>query len=206
MIGQIPQNPDIMILSQSILPTVDTVYWIFSTIPQVLAALVGLIVTGVLFYYPSLDKRVETTPEVKDIIDTIKKRLHRYVGFLLISSAVAIVLDILIMRYASFSVSVMTSEDKFICCIPQSTSFWVSLLVNSVPIVALIVIMMEIMSPKFEDDTIEEERKKINRQQEKRVLKEVSEETKGPKIKPKRITTQRVEKNQILHLRVMDIK
>ena len=171
-----------MIEEQSSSSSIDTVYWIYSSVPQVLAALVGLIVTGVLFYYPSLDKRVEANLEFKDIVDTVKKRLHRYVGFLLISTAVAIALDIVIMRYASQSASIMTSDTELIRCIPQSILFWVSLAINSIPILALIWVMMRIMAPGFEDITIERERQKIIIRQQKAIENEDRKESKDNRV------------------------
>lgn len=50
--------------------------WLFSTAPQALAALVGLIFTGVAFILGAIDKEVARDESRKDIYDEMKREIH----------------------------------------------------------------------------------------------------------------------------------
>jgi len=51
----------------------DTLYWILSTLPQVIGALTGLLVAGITFLFQSLDKEMEKDESSIPAIMEIKK-------------------------------------------------------------------------------------------------------------------------------------
>lgn len=161
----------------------DTIFWIFSTFPQVLAALVGLIVTGVVFYYPSLDKRVEKNKEDEIVVDTVKEYLHRHVVLLLSFTTFVIIVDVVILSYAYEIISLFQKAQcsEFTNLIRYI--FWLVIGLNLIPMVALVIILVNILSPKFESNKMSEERGKIIKNQAKAIIKEKKDFEKENKSK-----------------------
>jgi hypothetical protein len=54
----------------------DTLYWVFSTMPQTLAAFVGLVIAGVSFIQQRIDDIVETDSTYTEIYEDVKKYIH----------------------------------------------------------------------------------------------------------------------------------
>lgn len=80
--------------------TKDTIYWIFSTLPQVLAALAGLIMAGLAIYDQNLKREIDRDSSLKSIINPIQKRLFRESMVFFIISVLAIIADVVAMGYA----------------------------------------------------------------------------------------------------------
>lgn len=53
----------------------EALYWIFSTAPQTLAALVGLLIAGIAFIYGKIDDLTKD-PTMEEIGNTAKNRIH----------------------------------------------------------------------------------------------------------------------------------
>lgn len=70
--------------------------WLFSTAPQALAALVGLIFTGVAFILGAIDKEIARDETREDIFDEMKKEIHSNMKYLFILAGVSIGLDLLL--------------------------------------------------------------------------------------------------------------
>lgn len=70
--------------------------WLFSTAPQALAALVGLIFTGVAFILGAIDKEIARDETREDICDEMKKEIHSNMKYLFILAGVSIGLDLLL--------------------------------------------------------------------------------------------------------------
>lgn len=70
--------------------------WLFSTAPQALAALVGLIFTGVAFILGAIDKEVAQDDTRKDIYDEMKREIHVNMKSLYWLTGVSVVLDLLL--------------------------------------------------------------------------------------------------------------
>ena len=68
--------------------------WLFSTSPQALAALVGLIFAGVAFIIGAIDKQVELDETRDDISMAMKKYIHVNMKWLFWLSGFSIVLDL----------------------------------------------------------------------------------------------------------------
>lgn len=69
--------------------------WLFSTAPQALAALVGLIFTGVAFIIGAIDKEIARDNTRESICLEMKKEIHRYMRILFILAGVSVSLDLL---------------------------------------------------------------------------------------------------------------
>ena len=68
--------------------------WLFSTAPQALAALVGLIFTGVAFILGAIDKETARDETRKDIYDEMKRDIHVNMRWLYWLAGISVVLDL----------------------------------------------------------------------------------------------------------------
>lgn len=75
----------------------DTLYWILSTLPQVIGALTGLLIAGITFLFQSLDKEMEKDESSIPAIQEIKKRTYSQTISLLIVSISAILVDVILL-------------------------------------------------------------------------------------------------------------
>ena len=69
----------------------------FSTAPQAIAALVGLIFTGVTFFISALDKEVSRDETKEDICEEMKKDIHTKMQWLYWLAGISVVFDMLIL-------------------------------------------------------------------------------------------------------------
>lgn len=67
--------------------------WLFSTAPQALAALVGLIFAGVAFIIGAIDKQVKQDDSSEDILLSMKMQIHADMKMLFLLSGVSIISD-----------------------------------------------------------------------------------------------------------------
>lgn len=68
--------------------------WLFSTAPQAIAALVGLIVAGTSFIYGKIDDRMKSDTTFEDIGKKIKEGIYVNLKSLLFQSLLAVALDL----------------------------------------------------------------------------------------------------------------
>lgn len=73
----------------------DIFYWVFSTLPQVIAALTGLLIAGTTFFFSSLDAKASNDETVSDFIFRVKTSIHKRCDRLLRLSVLAILIDII---------------------------------------------------------------------------------------------------------------
>ncbi|MDE6582161.1 MAG: hypothetical protein K2K47_06530 [Duncaniella sp.] len=78
----------------------DAIYWIFSTLPQVLAALAGLVMTGLTVYDQNLSRRIDEDPSREDILQPIVDGTFRRGRKFFVFSIVCILLDVGVLAYA----------------------------------------------------------------------------------------------------------
>ena len=72
----------------------NTMYWLFTTAPQAIAALVGIIFTGMFFMAESIDNRVRTDQSLTEIGDTAKTALYKNMRVVAVLAAATIVYDL----------------------------------------------------------------------------------------------------------------
>ena len=70
--------------------------WLFSTAPQALAALVGLIFTGVAFIHGAIDKEIDQDDTSKEILENMKKDIHSNMKWLFWLAGVSIIADLIL--------------------------------------------------------------------------------------------------------------
>lgn len=68
--------------------------WLFSTAPQAIAALVGLIVAGTSFIYGKIDDRMKSDTTFEDIGKKIKEGIYVNLKSLLFQSLLAVAFDL----------------------------------------------------------------------------------------------------------------
>lgn len=73
----------------------DTLYWILSTLPQVIGAMTGLLVAGITFLFQSLDKEMEKDESSIPAISEMKQQIYAKTIVLLIVSILAILIDVI---------------------------------------------------------------------------------------------------------------
>ncbi len=78
----------------------EAIYWIFSTLPQVLAALTGLVMAGLSFFDQNLKKEVSNDDTKDVILDPILKKIYRRASIFLVTSIVTIIVDVTVLSYA----------------------------------------------------------------------------------------------------------
>ncbi len=71
--------------------------WLFSTAPQALAALVGLIFAGVAFINGNIDKEIDQDNSQEDIYKIMKHNIHSWLKILLCLAGLSIFFDLIIL-------------------------------------------------------------------------------------------------------------
>ena len=72
----------------------NTMYWLFTTAPQAIAALVGIIFTGMFFMAESIDNRVRADQSLAEIGDSAKTALYKNMRIVAVLAAATIVYDL----------------------------------------------------------------------------------------------------------------
>lgn len=73
-----------------------TLYWLFSTAPQALAAIIGIVFTGLFFMSGNIDNRVREDPTLSEIGDEAKTIMHRNMKVIAVFNIIAIVFDLML--------------------------------------------------------------------------------------------------------------
>lgn len=73
----------------------DTLYWIFSTLPQVLAAWTGLLLAGYTFFIQKLESTDSEDSYYTELSKIIKKQSHKKLSFIIYYAIVVIVIDVI---------------------------------------------------------------------------------------------------------------
>ena len=76
----------------------ETMYWLFTTAPQAVAALVGIIFTGMFFMAESIDNRAKEEPSLLEIAEAAKTALYKNMQVVALLAAIAIVYDLRFIR------------------------------------------------------------------------------------------------------------
>jgi len=136
----------------------DTLYWILSTLPQVIAALTGLLLTATTFVYQNLDKNEKDV--VYDfsieIIEGVKKEIHKSTIRLLVVSIVAIIYDVVWLAFTSW-ISWQISAFAFLSsrCQFWIIVFWLALIgINTTSLLLLIMLLRQILDPEFKKKVV----------------------------------------------------
>lgn len=77
----------------------ETMYWLFTTAPQAIAALVGIIFTGMFFMAESIDNRAKEDQTLIEIVEAAKKALYKNMRVVAILSIITIIYDLMLVAF-----------------------------------------------------------------------------------------------------------
>lgn len=126
--------------------------WLFSTAPQALAALVGLIFTGVAFILGAIDKETARDETRKDIYDEMKREIHVNMKWLYWLAGISVVLDLAL-------IIINPIEDGFRFSFEGSFDPYlfiagVIILLNVVTLIYSLWFIVHVANPNFFDKTV----------------------------------------------------
>lgn len=134
--------------------------WLFSTAPQALAALVGLIFAGVAFIQGGIDKEAEQDDSKVDICNEMKREIHSYMWKLFCSAGISIVLDLILVVFNpvedGLRVSLNGSFDPYLLIAG------IIILVNFITLGFSLWFIIYVANPDYFEITVAKLSKKIN--------------------------------------------
>ncbi len=74
----------------------ETMYWLFTTAPQAIAAMVGIIFTGMFFMTESIDNRAREDQTLTDIAEAAKNALYKSMRIVARLSIITIIYDLVL--------------------------------------------------------------------------------------------------------------
>ncbi|WP_018462821.1 hypothetical protein [Segatella paludivivens] len=122
----------------------NTIDWVFSTLPQILAAFVGLLVTGVIFIYSKIGN--DTYPEDTwyGIIEPFQASIWKKLKIVLITTFILLTIDLIVL-----------TNDKTIANEPYyKLVIYLMAICNFIPIIKIFQLVLEIMNPNKFDNII----------------------------------------------------
>lgn len=81
-------------------------YWLFTTAPQTIGALVGIICTGMFYMAGIIDNRAKEDPSLFEIAEEAKKTLYDDLRVIVILSVITIIYDVVLIYFTPKLVSV----------------------------------------------------------------------------------------------------
>ena len=126
--------------------------WLFSTAPQALAALVGLIFAGVAFIIGAIDKQVKQDDSSEDILLSMKMQIHADMKMLFLLSGVSIISDFFLLALNSIQEGfVFSFEGQFS---PYLTVAGMVLVMNVATLIYSLWFIIKVASPDFFSKTV----------------------------------------------------
>lgn len=104
----------------------NTMYWLFTTAPQAIAALVGIIFTGMFFMAESIDNRVRADQSLTEIAESAKTALYKNMRTVAVLAAIAIIYDLFLVAIVS------KLADKDCCWTGWLITFFAALNVSTI--------------------------------------------------------------------------
>lgn len=137
----------------------NTIDWVFSTLPQILAAFVGLLVTGVIFFYSKIGNEIYPEDTWYGIIQPFQTFIWRSLKKVLAITIIFITIDLCIL-----------ANDKAIASSRDNYYYTYGLcIMNSSPIIIIFMVVIDIMKPDKIDDIIHNIAKKTKTEGEDRI-------------------------------------
>lgn len=126
----------------------DTLYWIFSTMPQTLAAFVGLVIAGVSFIHQRIDDIVEADSSYTEIYMDVKTFIHSRLKRILFASLFVLTVDFCCLYLNSYIIGAI--HDLFV-----AAGCTALVVINVCTFAYTIAYVLRILNPKFLNETIE---------------------------------------------------
>lgn len=137
--------------------------WIFSTAPQAIAALVGLIYTGTSFIYDKLESKIKNDSTLDSIIDSFKKRMYKSLQYIIFLSGFSIIVDLCFIFCNPISNDIIFSFSGTFC--PYFCSVIIFLLINIITVFWAFRFIFIIMNPDFINKTVKKLSLKYSKEQ-----------------------------------------
>lgn len=143
----------------------DTLYWVFSTLPQVIAALTGLLVAGTTFVFNGLEKERQKDESLYGIIGSVESVIHRRAMRLLAVSIAAIAADLAVI----FLTPHVAAEIEAFPYISESSKWAITVggavtsALNAAAFIALYRLLRKILDPKFQEETVKRLSEEVNK-------------------------------------------
>lgn len=128
----------------------NTIDWVFSTLPQILATFVSLLVTGVIFFHSRLEKEICSEDTWYGIIQSFQKLIWKKLKNILLTTLLFIAIDLFI----------LTNDKTITTCPYNKLGTYLYCILNFYPIIAIFKLVLEIMKPNKFDDVIHNMAKK----------------------------------------------
>lgn len=120
-----------------------TLYWLFSTAPQALAALIGIIFTGLFFISGNIDNRVREDPTLSEIAEAAKVIMHRNMKVIAVLNIIAIIFDLMLIAGTNCLMGEWSCwSDTFVCAFA---------VLNLSAIIVTFYYVFDIVNPKYFD-------------------------------------------------------
>ncbi len=126
----------------------DTLYWIFSTMPQTLAAFLGLVIAGVSFIQQRIDDIVETDSSYTEIYVDVKKYIHSGMKKILYAALCILTIDFFCLYLNGYIINEIHD-------ILVAAACSLLVIINICILGYTIIYVLKILSPKFLSSTIE---------------------------------------------------
>lgn len=126
--------------------------WLFSTAPQALAALVGLIFAGVAFIVGAIDKQGELDDSREDICKAMKQQIHVNMKWIFWLSGVSIILDLIFLLLNPIEEGLSFSFDGTFS--PYLLMAGLTLLLNVGTLVCSLWFIITVASPDYFSNTV----------------------------------------------------
>lgn len=134
--------------------------WLFTTAPQALAALVGLIFAGVAFIQGAIDKEAGLDDSRADICNEMKREIHANMRWLFWLAGISIVLDYILIVFNpvedGLRVSLNGSFDPYLLIAG------IIILLNVITLVFSLWFIINVAKPDFFEKTVDRLSKDVN--------------------------------------------
>lgn len=134
--------------------------WLFTTAPQALAALVGLIFAGVAFIQGAIDKEAGLDDSRADICNEMKREIHANMRWLFWLAGISIVLDFILIVFNpvedGLRVSLNGSFDSYLLIAG------IIILLNVITLVFSLWFIINVAKPDFFEKTVARLSKDVN--------------------------------------------
>lgn len=124
---------------------IDTLYWLFTTAPQAIAALVGITFTGMIFMVGNIDNRVKVDSTLYDIAEAAKVAMYKNLKVSAGFSLFVIIYDLIMISSAKWITTGTVFPDILYC------GFW-ALNISSLAVVSMYV--FQVVSPNYFDSVV----------------------------------------------------
>lgn len=164
----------------------ETLYWIFSTLPQVIAALTGLVIATTTFIYNSLDDQVQNDSSLEDIIKKAKRNIFTNATILICITIAAIIVDVLLLWQTPWFIR----QTNFFLISSFRDNVWFGIVViafvllNLISFLYLIILLRQTLNPDFKRIIVDKFAKEFIAEEKQKSQPISTSESEGKPVEP----------------------